>query len=173
MSTIYKSKNWITAVSTLGGGGGGGFGKMFKQLPTSYWPVLYISLLVDQYWNLSMLYISSVEVKLTDLLNELNISVFYLRFLIWCFPRLNRRPVSPNQWCRSKSIDSNVKGTKKWRQTTVSVDCDECKWLKYWTLGKNKDKITQIDEGWTYFGAVVQWKRFVKVLLLVKPNLSL
>lgn len=35
VSTIYKSKNWITAVSTLGGGGGG-FGKMFKQLPTSY-----------------------------------------------------------------------------------------------------------------------------------------
>lgn len=137
VSTIYKSKNWITAVSTLGGGG---IGKMFKLLPTSYWPALYISLLVDQYWNLSMLYISSVEVKLSDLLNELNISVFYLRFLIWCFPRLNRRPVSPNQWCRSKSIDSNVKGTKKWRQTTVSMDCDECKWLKYWTFGKTRTK---------------------------------
>lgn len=120
-----------------------------------------------------MLYISSVEVKLSDLLNELNISVFYLRFLMWCFPRLNRRPVSPNQWCRSKSIDSNVKGTKKWRQTTVSMDCDECKWLKYWTLWKTRIKSPRLIKDELILVQWFQWKRFVKVLLLVKPNLSL
>lgn len=64
---------------------------------------------------------------------------------------------------RDQEMETNYGLNGLWWVQMVEV-------LNIW---KNKDEIPQIDEGWTYFGAVVQWKRFVKVLLLVKPNLSL